>query len=275
MIGPDKGVPWHGRKAEALRDDIPEVGLRPETRRSLLVEPYFQGLCLSRATGFICRTKRGPVLITNWHVVTGRNAQTEECLRRDAAIPDRLRIYHNAEHPDGWMCWESRDELLIDQDGNPRWIEHPLLGRKADMVAVPLMPSAGLIIFDYDPSKPGPNMDLHPTQRISVVGFPFGQTSMGYLPIWVTGFIASEPELDWQGDRPAFLIDCRTRKGLSGAPVLALAEGSVTHQGRMLIDPGLRTRFLGVYSGRISKESDIGIVWRAEALAQLIASIPP
>lgn len=33
------------------------------------------------------------------------------------------------------------------------------------------------------------------------------------------------------------------------------------------------TRFLGVYSGRINPESDIGIVWKATALAQLVSAI--
>jgi hypothetical protein len=34
------------------------------------------------------------------------------------------------------------------------------------------------------------------------------------------------------------------------------------------------TRFLGIYSGRINKDSDIGIVWKAEAIRELIESVP-
>jgi hypothetical protein len=32
-------------------------------------------------------------------------------------------------------------------------------------------------------------------------------------------------------------------------------------------------RFIGVYSGRINPESDLGIVWKASALADLIAAV--
>ncbi len=32
-------------------------------------------------------------------------------------------------------------------------------------------------------------------------------------------------------------------------------------------------RFLGIYSGRINEESDLGIVWKATALSELVAAI--
>jgi hypothetical protein len=35
------------------------------------------------------------------------------------------------------------------------------------------------------------------------------------------------------------------------------------------------TRFLGVYSGRINNESDLGIVWKATMLRELVSAIPP
>ncbi|ALN80403.1 hypothetical protein LA76x_2270 [Lysobacter antibioticus] len=33
------------------------------------------------------------------------------------------------------------------------------------------------------------------------------------------------------------------------------------------------TRFLGVYSGRINAQSDLGFVWKASAVAELISTI--
>jgi hypothetical protein len=35
---------------------------------------------------------------------------------------------------------------------------------------------------------------------------------------------------------------------------------------------GAVTKFLGVYSGRINAESDLGIVWKAQVVADLLAS---
>jgi len=35
---------------------------------------------------------------------------------------------------------------------------------------------------------------------------------------------------------------------------------------------GTMTRFLGIYSGRIHAESDIGTVWKASAVAEIVES---
>ncbi|HBD7092935.1 TPA: hypothetical protein KLD23_000197 [Legionella pneumophila] len=34
-------------------------------------------------------------------------------------------------------------------------------------------------------------------------------------------------------------------------------------------------QLLGIYSGRISDNSDIGVVWKKEAICELLDSIPP
>jgi hypothetical protein len=44
--------------------------------------------------------------------------------------------------------------------------------------------------------------------------------------------------------------------------------------GSTAIYNGSVTRLLGLYSGRINEQSDLGIVWKAAALAELVASVP-
>ena len=46
-------------------------------------------------------------------------------------------------------------------------------------------------------------------------------------------------------------------------------NGEVAH-----VSSGAVYRFVGVYSGRIHRESDIGTVWRADAVRELVASVP-
>jgi hypothetical protein len=95
------------------------------------------------------------------------------------------------------------------------------------------------------------------------------------LGIWATGFVASEPDVNVYGGMPTMLIDCRTRQGQSGSPVLAYREGGAVAMmnGSTAMFAGSAQRFLGIYSGRINEESDLGIVWKASAIAELIASI--
>lgn len=74
---------------------------------------------------------------------------------------------------------------------------------------------------------------------------------------------------------PIQLIDCRTRQGQSGSPVIAYrAGGSVAMaDGSSAIFTGPVERFIGIYSGRINAESDLGIVWKASAINELIQTL--
>lgn len=40
--------------------------------------------------------------------------------------------------------------------------------------------------------------------------------------------------------------------------------------GNTVLSPEARERFLGIYSGRINPESDLGIVWKASAVAEIV-----
>jgi hypothetical protein len=105
---------------------------------------------------------------------------------------------------------------------------------------------------------------------LSIIGFPFGDTGGGWLPIWVQGWVASEPEVDLYG-LPLFLVDSRTRPGQSGSPVIAYSPGPPTAlMGSVSMAGRPYERFVGVYSGRLNDESDIGRVWKWKALVEAI-----
>lgn len=76
-------------------------------------------------------------------------------------------------------------------------------------------------------------------------------------------------------EKPVFLIDCRTRAGQSGSPVLAFRTGAYRKQDGNRAMTSLSAtetawEFLGVYSGRVNKESDLGRVWHVSALGELL-----
>ena len=43
--------------------------------------------------------------------------------------------------------------------------------------------------------------------------------------------------------------------------------------GSTMIGGGTYSEFVGIYSGRIHKDSDLGMIWKARAIAQLISHI--
>src|ERR1700726_2512535 len=52
------------------------INLLQPSAQSLLIEMAFGSTVLSTGTAFVCDTKKGPVLVTNWHNVAGRHPQT-------------------------------------------------------------------------------------------------------------------------------------------------------------------------------------------------------
>lgn len=240
--------------------------------QSLLIEMRFQSQPISTGTGFLVETSKGVSLVTNRHNVTGRHQDTGKPLSPTGAIPDEMVIVHNKK--DSLGQWITRLERLVDSDNNGIWHEHPSLGSDADIVALLLTEQDDIEVIPYDIQNTGPDVRIGPSDSVSVVGFPFGIRAGGALAVWATGFMASEPEVDFRG-QPVFLIDCRSRSGQSGSAVIAHRSGGAVamKSGSTAMFAGPITKFLGVYSGRINTESDLGIVWKASALRDLIGAI--
>ena len=105
---------------------------------------------------------------------------------------------------------------------------------------------------------------------VNVIGYPFG-LSTSKFPIWMTGHIASEPDIDCNC-LSKFLIDCRTREGQSGSPVIAKFRPGqfYKYKGEMYRAEEEYTFFLGICSGRIRDDSDIGVVWKSNILEEIL-----
>lgn len=173
----------------------------------------------------------------------------------------------------GRIEWRPRDEPVLDvENDRALWLEHPKFGRKVDVVALPLKNSTGVELHEYDLSGSAPALKVGPSDGVSVIGFPFGLSGGGAFGIWTRGFVASEPEVDWN-DLPCFLIDARTRSGQSGSPVIAFSSGGATSlaDGSTAFLGGEVENLLGVYSGRINEQSDLGIVWKVSAIREILA----
>lgn len=245
------------------------------TMKSLYIEMFRGDLKLASGTGFLAANDQQShcAFITNRHNVTGRDQDSGQCLHSHGAEPDAIVIhFHKAGQVGQWV--EIRLPLFRD-DGTPYWIEHPRLGAAADLVALNLS-------WGSDVSKYAYYMDLDldrgiyvgPADTVSVIGFPFGQSSFGRFPIWATGFLAQELELI-SPDNPVFLIDCRARRGQSGSAVISYRTGNYRKRRE---DGGLSSvlsgtpiwEFLGIYSGRLNAESDLGKVWHVTAVKEVL-----
>ena len=245
-----------------------EIIIDPLSTCSLRLELAAKGNALGTATGFVVESGGGYYLITNWHVVGGRNPDTNELLSDTGAVPDELRIVHHLKIRLG--SWAVFSQRLFDSNGHPKWLEHPQ-GRIIDVVALPLTQHPDVAFYPLDSALADTNVLPQPGMPVSIIGYPYGLATAVAWPIWKTGHIASDPDLDYDG-RPAFLIDATTRGGMSGSPVvLRLSGGYPTRDGKFILAGGIATLFLGVYSGRIHGQAEIGRVWRPHLIREILS----
>jgi hypothetical protein len=255
----------------------PLLHFEKPTLQALYVEMCFGDTVLASGTAFLVAANRESdcVVITARHNVTGLDATTGKCLSKNAGIPDHISI-HFIKNSDPFPEWHVVKLPLFKPDGSQWWVEHPVLKDKADVVALNLKWGNDVFCLPFylEQQAEEPDIFVGPGDTVSVIGYPFGLFSSGKFPIWATGFIAQEIGLV-TAEKPTFLIDCRTRQGQSGAAVVAYRPGGyrAVKDGKFqsVISGNPATKFLGLYSGRVNKDSDLGYVWHSSLITEIAA----
>lgn len=247
-----------------------DITVDPLSATSVYLKLYVEEQQLSTATGFVIENSGTFFLVTNWHVLSGRNPIDDQPLSPTAGIPDHVRIAHHIKGKLG--SWRFHPEALYDDAGDPRWKEHPN-GKLVDVAILELENiQSDTQIYPFDLSLADVDLLVQPAMTVSVIGFPLGLRPNAFFAIWKTGHVASDPDLPFDG-RPAFLIDATTRSGMSGSPVVIRTGGPYRNsKGDSILMGGLVTKFLGVYSGRIHSDIEIGCVWHPETIKQILAA---
>ncbi|MET7769092.1 hypothetical protein [Nocardia sp. NPDC005366] len=246
------------------------VDIAAESLRTLFVEMYWEHQLLSCGTAFYYICDRQPFLVTAWHNVSGRHAVSGAFLSDHSVDPTTVTVHDRVKGAHIGKLGK-RDIRVVSDDQKPLWLEHPSLS--LDVVALPVALDPVFLCDSWTADHPAVARNrLWVTDDVSVVGYPYGLKGGVDLPLWVRGTIASEPHIPYQ-DRPVFLVDSRTRKGQSGSPVLLFYRPNtqipVHGDSRFRTSESPVSRLIGVYSGRISAESDLGYVWTVEALDEI------
>lgn len=241
---------------------------------TLKLIPHYEGQELSSGTGFLYESEGKYFLVTNWHIVTGRDPNTLNPIHTEAGIPNNI-----------WAFFKEKNNCLPislyndRENKSPCWFIHPKHGEKVDVVVIPL-DDGFLPVLAVNNKKISrtPDMEIIVGQDVFVLGYPKGISGEKLFPIWKRATIATEPNIDID-DLPKMLIDTATREGMSGSPVFAKSRESYRDSdGKTHLGPD-GDRFIGVYSGRIgiSKndekkfEAQLGIVWKEESIKEIIA----
>ncbi|MDP2288152.1 MAG: trypsin-like peptidase domain-containing protein [Actinomycetota bacterium] len=223
------------------------------------------------ATGFLTERMGKLWLVTNWHVLSGRHFQTGKPLdETDCATPVSITVHFPTAYDISVRV--SRNYPVLDEDGDPLWLEHPVHRHAVDVAVmeIEIPDTAARQIYSLDPSPQPAAMRV--SEDLSIVGFPFKQMGGAMTALWTRATVASEPVVDYAG-LPCFLVDARSRSGQSGSPVLLYRpEGTwmVAENGDPVTYNEPFEEFVGIYSGRINEESDLGFVWRRSVIEEVI-----
>jgi hypothetical protein len=233
---------------------------------------------IGHATASLWQHEGRIFLVTNWHVVAGRNPNTLSCTHKMGAIPDSLKL--EIDDQEGKSV--NYHFPLYDND-QPIWYIHPDFGKSIDIAALEvtgLIPKNTACINMLPQSV----MDTHIGTQLFVLGFPFDprMSLSGHFPIWKAATVASEP--DFSPDISRFmLVDTASRKGMSGAPVIQRARAMFAEMADRLGGSMLPasssypvTKIVGIYSGRLHTQSEmdvqLGIVWPTSLVAEMISN---
>ncbi|ELP69699.1 trypsin-like peptidase domain-containing protein [Streptomyces turgidiscabies] len=269
---------------------------------ALYIEAWFRSrgegpdVRLGSGTGFLVGVPDDFWLVTAGHVVSGRNTETGELEDDRGLWPDYLRVRF-ARQGEGGEFEPVDQEVALYADGDeaqvPVW--RSPAQQRADVAAVPIgsVPEGAVDAFlltgwptvrDLYPqdrragagAEADAELPLRVMDRLYVLGFPFGDTGSWPFAVWTAAPVASEPLARWNG-LPGFLLDSRTRSGQSGAPVLMhIRPGEmVLAGGEVHVHEEWVTALVGVYSGRLNENSDLGMVWTTEVLDEILPEFAP
>jgi hypothetical protein len=250
------------------------------------------GTTKRHATGFFWRHGQNIYLVTNWHVVTGKNIFTGQFMKHGWCA-DSIVIHFVVEEvptlpitpapgsPNRQFGIREIELPLCHDYNEPPWIQHQnIFDWNIDIAILPMTAAARaddpkiVCVNDYTFAQL-----LHLVgSDVLVVGHPLSAERGNYpltFPVWKRGSIASEPLLPWNM-KPAFLVDVRTSEGMSGSPVFRRAYGPTIMADLTIADRNVVcSEFMGVYSGRLyddERNASIGLVWHRNLIDEIISA---
>jgi hypothetical protein len=290
---------------------VPENGVRSTYSQS----PVQIHLCddqgvISTGTAFFYAVEKSDYLVTSWHNISGKDPFDNTYLCKIHRVPliVKAKFATWIGAPAGkTFTTVATDVPIYNSDRSaPLWFEHPEFGFGCDVAAIPFNRTKAMPDFMHNSANSisSIRIPIKPGNPVFIIGFPKSLSIAFGLPIWKSGFLASEPHYDitWGGKLseiggmsdgtkiPAFFLDSLTREGMSGSPVFASFIGNwdMTDPYRELKpdEPTFWTRndialgenrleFVGLYGGRVpSSEGDaaLGFCWKESAIKRICVS---
>jgi len=293
-----------------LKNPILKSGVDRGSRVAVCIDLFcrnYKGedIKVGSGSGFFHTRHNTSYLITNWHVLTGRNPNEPSVLLEGfPESPSAFQIHlARNENPNHFVPSEL---YPLYEDGKPQWLEthRPKASSNGiiDLAAIAFnFPDSdeGPLITPIDQFSPDGKDFLYIGRDVVIIGYPFGINELNPYPIWKRGYVASEPSL-LIGGMPKFYIDSPGRPGMSGSPIFMISKGiGLPIETAKLFQNGSNQdvlkaftskdvdelksapevnilQFAGVYSGSVGDSSlerlRVGVAWHAGIVDRLFTN---
>jgi len=236
--------------------------IEPLFMTAVRVNTFAGAAAMTGASGFFFRRAGRLFLVTSRHVVLDEASDHR---------PDRIEIEIHTNKDD--LGQSTGFSIPLYQGGRSVWREAHDGGGPVDVAAIAIDGGAfpaNMVYRAFAPETVQPaDEDVPIGATLLAVGYPLGfQDMLHHLPVARQASLASSFGLRFQG-KGYFLVDARTHRGLSGAPVVMRVEGR---------DDAFPWRLLGVHSARLEAGSrdpaldetlGLNSVWYADVLTAL------
>ncbi|MGZ3409235.1 MAG: hypothetical protein ACXWKC_14390 [Xanthobacteraceae bacterium] len=178
------------------------------------LEMSFGDRVLATGSSFFWRAAERIYLVSNWHNFSERDPQNGQPISDTGGVPNHITL----------LCFKKDGEAdsnglfsmsiipvkvpLYDEDVSvPRWVEHPILGRKADVAAIDVSDAvADLVTNTVNEIEADAVLDSFPSQDVFIVGYPLGLIPKLPAPVWKRGTLATDPNFD-PDNLPKMFVD--------------------------------------------------------------------
>lgn len=254
------------------------MALKPHLFVPIPITLKFDCHIIGRATGFLYRFMGKIYLVSNWHVLSGRNPFDGQPLRADGALPNNLdvilhRVRFSKSLPRQYV---SSDKRTFDLN-KVKFLQHPSYGQDVDVACIFIKTGLeldfGTEVICINDVKDSTNVANSVGDDVFILGFPLKNENTNNFAIWKRGSIATEYSFKYK-EKHIFLVDSLTKDGMSGSPVVFISNYFSMPDGNMGISSTPMIKFLGVYSGREpsieGSVPQLGLVWKSIYIEEII-----
>ncbi|WP_421329853.1 S1 family peptidase [Aeromonas veronii] len=283
-----------------LKKPIIDGGINPGSHATVCIDLYCKNSDgedkrIGCGSGFFHVRNGMTFLITNWHVLTGRDpTNPQNTIDGYQGSPSGFSFHHSRKSNKNHFIPSPIFNLY--SDGKPNWFEvdaDKIYDIAAIKIDIPTDSDVYIEPIEKFTDSIG-DKNIYVGGDVVIVGYPFGINASNPFPVWKHAYIASEPSILIDGV-PKMFIDSPGLPGMSGSPIYKISKG-VSLPGETVdaiknftdfrkIDIGQIQNapetsvlsFVGIYSGSLGNGSlekmRLGFAWHA-ALVDIMFTKP-